>query len=365
MAHDDKTEKPTPKRKKEARKKGQIAKSPDVSAWLIMLAGSMIVPMLFRSAQKKLTGLIGQSTAVMANPSPAGALVIMEKGLGDAVSLIMPVVATFAVIGVAASVAQTGLVLAPGALSPKWSKLNPISGIKNLLSTQSVWALVKQLLKLVALVGIAYMTVNGLLHKLVGSAPVNMAPVVSYTGSQLLSLTQKVSVAGLVLAVGDFAWQKRRINKQLKMTKKQVKDENKQAEGDALVKGQIRKKQFRMSRSRMMAAIAGADVIVVNPTHFAVALRYDSGRGGAPVVVAKGADEMALRIREEGKKHKVPVVEDPPLARAVYAACDVEDAIPPELFLAVARLLAFVFTLSPIVRAAGLVHRRPSTALVA
>lgn len=120
-----------------------------------------------------------------------------------------------------------------------------------------------------------------------------------------------------------------------------------------------------MSRARMMAAVAGADVIVVNPTHFSVALRYERERGGAPVVVAKGADQLALRIREEGLKHKVPVVADPPLARAVYAACEIDDTIPPELFLAVARLLACVFTLHPIVRAAGLVHRRPVTAMVA
>ena len=330
-----------------------------------MLAGSVLIPMLFRSASTKLTRLMSSSTSVMANPSPAGALSIMEKGLSDVLALVFPVVAAFAVVGVAANVAQTGLVLSTHALAPKWNRLNPFKGIKNLFSVQSVWSLVKQVLKLLALVGIAYGTISGMEHKLVGSSPAGMGAVVAFTGKRLLSLTREVSVAGLFLAFGDYAWQRRRLNKSLKMTKHQVKEEHKTQEGDAHIKAAIRKKQYRMSRSRMMAAVAGANVVVVNPTHYAVALRYDNERGGAPVVVAKGMDELALRIRDEGKKHKVPVVEDPPLARAVYAACEIDDAIPPELFLAVARLLAFVFSLSPVVKAAGLVHRRPASALVA
>lgn len=364
MAHDDRTEKPTPKRRKEARRKGQVAKSPDVSGWIITLAATMIIPLLLRSASSKLEALIDQSTAVMQNPSPQGALAILEKGLGDVVLLVLPVVGAFAVIGVAANVAQSGLVLSPHALAPKWNKLNPLTGIKNLFSVSSLWTLFKQLLKLGALVGLAYSTVHGMGEKLIGSTPA-LGPVVSYTGGRLIAMIREVAVAGLVLAVADYAWQRHKINKSLKMTKHEVKEEFKQQEGDRLVKGQIRKKQYSMSRSRMMAAVAGADVIVVNPTHYAVALRYEASRGRAPVVVAKGIDELALRIRDVGRDHKVPVVEDPPLARAVYAACAIDDCIPPELFLAVARLLAFVFTLSPIVRAAGLIHRRPSTSLVA
>ncbi|HWE56936.1 MAG TPA: flagellar biosynthesis protein FlhB [Acidimicrobiales bacterium] len=364
MAQDDKTEKPTPKRKKEARRKGQIARSPDVSSWFIMLAASMIIPMLFKSADAKLKSLINQSVSVMQNPSPAGSLVIMEKGLTDVLALTLPVVGAFAVIGVAANVAQAGLAFSTHALAPKWNKLNPMTGVKNIFSAQSAWQLAKQLIKLIALVGIAYSTVHGMGTKMVGATPA-LGPVVSYTGNRLISLVREVSAAGVVLALADYGWQKRKLNRTLKMTKHEVKEEFKQQEGDRLVKGQIRKRQYSMSRSRMMAAVVGADVIVVNPTHYAVALKYEASRGMAPVVVAKGMDELALRIRDVGRQNKVPVVEDPPLARAVYAACDIDQSIPPELFLAVARLLAFVFTLSPIVKAAGLIHRRPSSALVA
>lgn len=365
MAHDDRTEKPTAKRKKEARRKGQVAKSPDVSAWLILLATSVLIPQLFKSADKKLVGFWGQVDNVVANPTTPGALGVMEKGLSDTAALILPTVAAFMLIGIFANVAQTGLLLSTHAAAPKWNKLNPITGIKNLFSTQSLWQLGKQVVKLVVLVVVAYGSVSGLAHTLVGAQPVDMSPIVSYTGSTLIGLIQKVAALGLVLAAADYAWSRHKLNKSLKMTKQQVKEESVQSDGNPQIKGAIRKKMYRMSRARMMAAVAGADVIVVNPTHFSVALRYERERGGAPVVVAKGVDELAMKIREEGQKHEVPVVEDPPLARAIYASCEIDDAIPPELFLAVARLLAFVFTLHPVVRAAGMVHRRPVSATVA
>ena len=365
MAHDDRTEKPTPKRRKESRRKGQVAKSPDLSAWLTLLIGSLILLSFFRSTDKRLTGLVAMSTDAMTNPTPAGALSVLDKGLTDMLAIVLPFAGVFAAVGVAANMAQTGGLFSLGAAAPKWEKLNPIHGAKQLFSVQSIWQLGKQLVKLLALVGLAYASVSGLAHTLVGSQPADMGPVVSYAGSTLLGLIRDVAAVGLLLGIADYAWQRHRLEKSLKMTKHEVKEENKQQEGNPLIKGEVRKKMLRMSRARMMAAVAGADLIVVNPTHYAVALRYDPNRGRAPVVVAKGIDELALRIREEGCEHKVPVVEDPPLARAIYAACDLEDAIPADLFLAVARLLAFVFGLSPIVRAAGLVHRRPASALVA
>jgi flagellar biosynthetic protein FlhB len=330
-----------------------------------MLVATMLIPTLFRSADTRLTKLVGQSANVIANPSSAGALGVLISGLDDTAALILPVLGAFAVAGLAAGVAQTGGVLSLHAAAPKWSKVNPIKGFKNLLSTQSVWQLGKQLIKLLALVGLAYGTISGLSHTLVGSQPTQMAPLISYAGSTLLGLTREVSGIGLVLGIADFAWQRHQLNKSLKMTKQEVKDESKDSEGNPTIKGQIRRKMRGMSRARMMAAVAGADVIVVNPTHYAVALRYDPQRGSAPIVVAKGTDEVAFRIRTEGIAHNVPVIEDPPLARAVHATCEIDDAIPPELFLAVARLLAFVFTLPPVVRSAGLVHRRPSSAMVA
>ena len=365
MGAEDRTEKPTPKRKREARKKGQIPKSPDVSASLILLVGSEIVPMMFRSADKKLTGLFAQANNVIIEPSTAGDLQVLEQGLKDMLAIVMPVVALFAVLGVVANVAQSGLVLNLSGPSPKWHKINPIAGIKRLFSVQSIWGLGKQLAKLLVLVGLAYESVSHMGHVLIGSSPAAMGPIVKYAGSSMLTMVRDVAVLMVLLAIADYAWQRHSTNKKLKMTKQEVKDEARQAEGDPHVKGKVRQKQMRLSRSRMLAAVANADIVIMNPTHYAVALKYEPGVTQAPVVVAKGMDEVALKIKEEGRKHKVPVIEDPPLARALFASCEVEQPIPPELFLAVARLLAFVFSLSPIVKAAGLVHRRATSAMVA
>lgn len=357
----DKTEKPTPKRRREFRKRGSVPKSPDVSAWLIVLVGSFLAPTIFKSVDKKITALFAQANNVISNPTPQGAVGVLEKGLADFAEVTIPVTAVFALVGVVANVAQTGLFFSVAAAKPKWSKLNPKTGIKNLFSVQSVWQLGKQIIKLLALVGIAYEMDSHLAHSLVGSQPVGMSPVVSYAGSSILAMIRDVAAVALLLGIGDYFWQRRHLNEQMKMSKQEVKDEMKQADGDPFIKGKIKGKMRSMSRHRMLAAVARADVVVVNPTHYAVALRYDPSSGRAPVVVAKGTDDLALRIREKAQDEKVPVVEDPPLARAVHATCELDEAIPTELFLAVARLLAFVFTLSPLVRAAGVVHHRSST----
>lgn len=363
--HDDKTEKPTPKRRREARRKGQVARSPDVAGWMVVLAATLLVPVLFRATGTRVTALWGEATQVMTNPTPAGALRVLQSGLGDVVALVLPLVGGFAVVAVASNVAQTGLVFAPQAAAPKFDHLNPISGIKRLVSVNSLWMLVKQVLKLACLVLVAGSILRKLGTTLVGSQPVDMAPLVSYAGSTILGMVRDVAAVGLVLGVADYAVQRHRTNKSLKMTKHEVKEENRQSEGDPTVKREVRKKQYRLSRTRMMAAVAGADVIVVNPTHFAVALSYDPAGGRAPRVVAKGTDDLAWRIRQKGTEHGVPIVEDPPLARAIYSACDVDAEIPHELYVAVARLLAFVFTLPAVVRASGAAHRRPTTALIA
>ena len=308
MAQDDRTEKPTAKRKKEAKRKGQVAKSPDVSSWLILLAGSVLIPDLFRTADTRLLQMWGQVNTVIADPTTPAAVAVFEKGLSDSLSLILPTIAVFAVVGVFANVAQSGLMLSLEAARPKWNKLNPLTGIKNLFSTQSLWQLGKEVIKVVVLVLMAYGSVSGLSHTLIGSQPVDMTPIVAYTGKSLLGLVQKVAVIGFILSLGDYAWSRRKLNKSLKMTKQQVKEEHIQSDGNPHIKGAVRKQMYKMSRSRMMAAVAGSDVIVINPTHFAVALRYEREGGGTPVVVAKGVDELALRIREEGQKHKVPVV---------------------------------------------------------
>ncbi|HUO48986.1 MAG TPA: EscU/YscU/HrcU family type III secretion system export apparatus switch protein [Acidimicrobiales bacterium] len=361
----ERTEKPTPKRKKEARRKGQVAKSPDVSGWLVVLVASMVVPALVHAGETRMVGLWNQAGDVMADPSSAGALAVMGAGFTDMFALVLPTVGIMAVVGVLANVAQVGFAFSTQAAKPQFSRINPVSGFKRLFSSSSAWELLKQLLKLGALVGLAYQAVTHLARQTVMSGAIGLGPVLGVVGPSILGLVRATAAIGLVLAVADWGFKKHKLNKTLKMSKHEIKEEAKQQEGDPVIKRAVRRKMLTMSRMRMMAAIAGADVVVTNPTHYAVALRYEPGASMAPRVVAKGADAVAARIREEAKRCNVPIVEDPPLARAIYGSCELDAQIPRELFVAVARLLAFVFTLPPVVRRSGATHRRPASALVA
>lgn len=361
----DRTEKPSAKHKREARESGQIAKTRELAGWLSLLAVVEVLPAVMRDAIGRLTSLFAQVAQVVAAPTPASALRVLDSALAQAVSILWPVLALVAALSLLATVAQVGFLFSLKAAAPQFSRLNPITGIKNLFSPATLWNLVKEVMKL-AIVGLlSYQVIDAMVREIALAQPTGLGPVVSYTAATLLGLLRAVAVAGLLVAVADYAYQRHRTSTQMKMTKQEVKEENRQQQGDPLLRGAIRRKQVSLSRSRMMAAVAGADVVVTNPTHVAVALRYEPGQGHAPRVVAKGADQVARRIREEAQAHGVPVVEDPPLARAVFGACELDAVVPAELYVAVARLLAFVFTLPAVVKASGTVHRRPHSAMVA
>jgi flagellar biosynthetic protein FlhB len=362
---EDRTEKPTARKKKEARKHGQVARSPELAGWISMLLVTSALPTFFGSAERRIESLIVQGTGVMGSPSTSGATRLLSSGLSDALAIALPVVGMMAGISLAVGVAQTGAAFSFEAAAPKLSNLSPLKGIKNLFSPNSLWQLVRQVLKLGLLSAISYRAAVSLAHSLAPTGPVQLGQVVGQTAPAIVSIVRNMALGGLLVAILDYAVQKFRMNRQLKMTKQEVKEEMHRYEGDPNVKRAVRRRQLSLSRLRMMAAVAGADVVITNPTHFAVALVYDPVRGGAPVVVAKGAGEVASRIREEANRNKVPIVEDPPLARAIYAACEIDMPVPRELYLAVARVLAFVFTLPALVKASGAVHRRRTSALVA
>ena len=362
---EDRTEKPTAKRKKQARRDGQVAKTPELAAWLSVLVVTSLLPGLVRDVATRVLTVLGMAQHVMATPTPGGALRVMSAGLGQALYGLLPITGVVGGLSLVANVAQTRGAFSTKALTPQWSRLSPLAGVRRLFSPATLWQLMKELLKLTMVVLLSYQVIAGLVHEVVGTRPAGLTPIVAYAASRVVALVREVAVGGLLVAAGDYLFQRRRMSQQLKMTKQEVKEEHRSAEGSPEVKRALRNKQRQLSRMRMMAAVAGADVVVTNPTHYAVALRYEPSGGQAPRVVAKGADHVALRIRQEATRHGVPVVEDPPLARAVFAACDLGAPVPRELYVAVARLLAFVFTLPPLVRASGAVHRRPSSALTA
>jgi flagellar biosynthetic protein FlhB len=245
------------------------------------------------------------------------------------------------VVGVAAALAQGGFFLATKSVKPSMKKLNPIQGFKRVFGPQALWEGAKMLIKSAVVGLVAYGAVSALMPLIGGLVPISA--VLEAVRDEVLSLVRNVALAGLVMAAADYAIVRRRMGKQTRMTKHEVKQEGKQTEGDPLVKSAIRSRQLAAARNRMMADVPTADVVLVNPTHVAVALRYEAERG-APRVVARGAGVVAQRIREQAAEHGVPLVRDVPLARALHRSTTVGQEIPHELYAAVAQVLAFVIS---------------------
>ena len=358
------TEKPTPKRRREARRDGRVARAPDVSAWALVLAGSYALPWYLNNATARLVGVMGEARAVIAAPSVAGALGVLGGGLRVVLVTALPLGGLAAVLALVLNAAQTGASLSFAVARPRWSRISPKAGVRRLFSGTTLEQLGKQLIKLIAVTGIAALLMSRLAHALVGTAPVSLLPVLGATGATLLSLTRLLAAVGLGVGLVDYGFVRRRLMVNLRMTKEEVREESRAAEGDPHVKAALRRRMYRISRSKMRAGLRRADVLVTNPTHYAVALQYDAARAGAPRVLAKGADRLARRLREDAALHNVPIVEDPPLARYLYALCEVDQQIPPEIYLAVAKILAFVFALPGPARTAR-VHQLAPSALPA
>ncbi|GAB3598183.1 flagellar biosynthesis protein FlhB [Angustibacter peucedani] len=340
----EKTEKPTPKRLKQARKEGQVARSPDVGAWLAILAATYLVPRAAKSLSQVVMSLLMGANAAIIDPDPDRAVTLLGKGLRDGAMSLAPTAFALLVIGIAASAVQGGLHPATKRLKPSFKSLNLVQGVKRLAGLMTWWEAAKILVKTALLAVVLWAIVKATLPRLTGATDAPLISTLTVTGEGVLNLVRASVLVGLVMAVGDYLVKRRHINKQIRMSKHDIMQEHKQAEGDPHVKGARRSRQIAMSRNRMMADIASADVVLVNPTHVAVALRYQPGKG-APTVVAKGAGPVAAAIRERATEARVPLVQDVPLARALHAACEIGQEIPAELYAAVAQVLAFVMGL--------------------
>lgn len=353
----EKTEAPTGKRLAEARKKGQSAKTPDLGAWLGLAAAVMTVPMALDAGRERLQPLFGLLGDVAADPDPALVMRSLAMAGSAIVFTLGPLAAVTVVVALVSGAAQGGMHLATQAAKPNWKRLDVIKGVKQMVSPQQLWQMAKSLLKTAIIGTVLWMTIKAVLPVLLTSEMLPLANIVTAVQGSAVSLIRTAVIAGLALAVVDYAVAKRKNLKELRMTRQEVKDEMKSSEGNPLIKGAVRAKQRQMSRNRMMANVATADVVMVNPTHVAVALRYDAERG-APRVVAKGAGHVAAKIREKAAEHGVPMVADIPLARALHSACEVDQEVPPHLYVAVAQVLAFVMALRQRGAAKG-VHVNP------
>ncbi len=349
MAKPGQTEKATPKRKSDAREKGQVAKSPDIAAAAVFLG---IVIALHIAFNATVASAVQAFTIAFEHIGVHHELSVHSVWVEAARNLV-PYISVFAltfgfavVIGVGANVAQFGFLFAPQMLKPKLSKLNPISGFQRILiSPQTAIQLLKQLAKLGVVVAIVYWQVNdrlGSFYMLAHGSPMDVLTTVE---DVTFNIGVRFGMLLLVLGCADYAWERHRLAESLKMSKTEVKEEAKQSEGSPEAKGAVKSRQRASARRRMMAAVPRATVVVTNPTHFAVALEWDELTMAAPVLVAKGADLMAKRIRETAAEHRIPIMENPPLARTLYDKVPLDSPVPPNLYAAVAQVIAFVYKL--------------------
>ncbi len=345
-----KTEKPTPKRLREARERGQIPRSPDLAAWAGMLVTTALLQITLTRGARSMHGLLDAMGIVIAEPSQERASKFFGDAMVQAAFIAAPLVLGLLLIGVAVNLVQVGIKPSSKRLKPDFTRLNALKGMKRLFSPAAWWELAKSVAKVALLTVVALPAGVGLARQL--SAGGSLSHLASTTANSSLAMMRNVAAVSLVIAGVDYGVQRRRVRRELMMTRHEVQEELKQYEGNPLVKSAMRTRQQAMSRNRMIRMVGTADVVVVNPTHFAVALKYDPERG-APEVVAKGADQLAARIRLEAAATGVPVVREPALARTVYGACEVGQLIPALFYEAVAQLLAFVYRLRAQGRADG------------
>ncbi|MEM7339742.1 MAG: EscU/YscU/HrcU family type III secretion system export apparatus switch protein [Actinomycetota bacterium] len=335
-----KTEAPTPKRRQEARRRGQIPRSSDLVGWLVLGAASFVLPALSVEVYDALNRYVFLATQALAAGDPGRALAA-ARAMAVQVGLVMMlflfgVMATSA----AAMAVQGGVTLTAEPLKPKWERISPWAGVKRLVGPQSAVDTAKAIVRLTVLVVLVFTVAVGTVTEQLGTTPRPLGAAGLVLASSLLLIVRLAALAGVVVGLADYAFQRWRVGRQLKMTKHEVKRESKNTEGDPVIRNRRRSLHAQVSRNQMLASVGDASVVVVNPTHYAVALAYNEG--GVPKVVAKGADELAFRIRERAFALGVPVVESRPLGRMLHDHLDVGAEIPAELYEAVALVIAFV-----------------------
>jgi flagellar biosynthesis protein FlhB len=345
---EEKSEAATPKRRTEARRRGQVAKSTDLSSIVglmgvlmalsaIVGASSQVVTQYFGYVFRNLDGMQISTPQVMTQ----GSMAMLTFG-----KAMMPLFAVAMVLGIVSNVAQTGLLWATEGLRPDFNRINPLSGAKRFVSARSFVELAKSSFKIGLIGWIAYVTVRGSYPQLVMMTRMEVGQGIALVGELVFRLAFRVVGTLLVIAALDYAYQRYSFEKSLRMTKEEVKQEHKQSEGSPQLKSRVRARQRELAKKRMMQDVPAADVVITNPTHFAVALKYNAEEHTAPRVVAKGQDLMAHKIRELAQHNDVPIVENPPLARALYKQVDIGREVPSELYEAVAEVLAFVYQIN-------------------
>ena len=340
MADRDATEAPTPKRKRDARMEGRIARSPDLAAWAVVLLGASLVPSTFENIVKlsrELLSNVGGRVDTGMNLPP-----MLGSALYKMLMALLPLLGGAWLLALAITIAQVGFVITAKPLVPKLERINPAKNIKRIVGVRGAVELLKQMVKTSVIGFVGWGIVMSVGRSLVASGPLDLAVGMDRAASSVTRLLRSCATTAFIIAVADYGYQRWRNMKDMRMTKQEIRDEMRQSEGDPLVKQRIRSLQREAARRRMLADVADATAVLVNPTHIAVAIRYKPGKDAAPVVVAKGKASMATKIREKATENGVPIVRAVSLARALEKNCEVGDPVPAVLYDAVARVLAFL-----------------------
>ena len=342
MGEGEKTEKATPKKRRDERKKGHVMMSKDVVAVSSLIGSVLMLRVTFLSSAEYIGEFIRYCLSIAKGDgvfSPG----LMLQSVVLIARVAGPMLAIAILLTLVATMAQTRMLVAFESIKPKFSKLNPINGFKNLFSLKSVVEAVKNLFKISILLYIIYTSLRDIMMVAERYMYAELFGACSHLFNAIFVMLLKVILAYLVLAAADYLYQWWDFERQMKMTKQEVKEEYKQTEGDPQIKSRIKQKQREMSQSRMMQSVPGADVVVRNPTHVAVALRYHPGEDVAPIVLAKGLDYLALKIVKVAEENDVVTIENVPLARSLYAQTEVNQMIPPDLYEAVADVMVYLY----------------------
>lgn len=344
----ERTEEATTQRREDFRRRGQVAQTRELSSVLLLfgfagcawLMGKFFVHQIMETY--KLAYDVITPSGLLNGDSMAPLL--LQLGV-KSLWVIGPIFVLTVIVALASSMLQVGVLFSEDAMSPNLDKINPLEGFKRVFNWKSLVEGFKSMLKISAIGGTMYFVLRGATDSIPKLGYSNPNQLLDYVSSHTFSLIISVGMLMLVIAAADYFFQRFTLEQQMKMTKQEVRDETKSREGDPLIKARIRKVQKEIAQNRMMADVPKADVIITNPTHLACALKYDPNNFAAPVLLAKGADEVARRIRELAKEHRIPIIENKPLARTIFKTMEIGQVIPRELFSAVAEVLAYVFKL--------------------
>ena len=349
FADSDKTEKATPKKRQDARKKGQVLQSREVTSAIILIFIFIGIRLMAGNIYSEILGLLNRIFTEYPKIDDITTVEALTKLFSDMMMVLLktvgPILAIALITGLIIEYAQVGFLFTLETIGFKFNRINPLSGIKRLFALRSVVELLKAVIKITIIGFVSYSYISGEVKNIINMMGMDAISIAVYIGAISVNVAIRICVALILLGILDYSYQWWEYEKSLKMTKQEMKEEYKQTEGNPEIKSRIRQKQRQISMRRMLSEVPKADVVITNPTHFAVALKYDVKVSPAPVIIAKGQDFIALRIKDVAKENKVVIVENKPLARTLYETGDIGEAVPQELYQAVAEALAFVYSL--------------------